>query len=146
MVAEKSLGTGQVLLTDEEKIFAVLKLCWDGLNNLVAVSMNPYERAAIFCRHASTKPGGTVWTETTPASKAVWTRARALLWEKDEGVSDAAAEGHGADHNEVIGSSVVSLGPDERSVCVGVSSPELGSGRVVTLNLHFGGRATILSG
>lgn len=39
----------------------------------------------------------------------MWTRAQALLLEKDEGVSDAAAEGHGADHNEVIGSSVVSL-------------------------------------
>lgn len=82
----------------------------------------------------------------TPASKAVRARAQVLLLEKDEGVSDAAAEGHGADHNEVIGSSVVSLGPDERSVCLGVSSPELGSGRVITLNLHFGGRATILPG
>lgn len=60
MVAEKSLDTGQVLLTDEEKIFGVLKLCWDRLNNLVAVSVNPYERASIFCRHTSTKPGGTV--------------------------------------------------------------------------------------
>lgn len=28
-----------------------------------------------------------------------------------EGVSDAAAECHVADHNELIGSSVVSLGP-----------------------------------
>ena len=74
------------------------------------------------------------------------TRAQVLLLEKDEGVSDAAAEGHGTDHNEVIGSSVVSLGPDERSVCLGVSSPELGSGRVITLNVHFGGRATILPG
>lgn len=66
--------------------------------------------------------------------------------EKDEGVSDAAAEGHGADHNEVIGSSVVFLGPDERSICLGVSSPELGSCRVKVLHLHFGGRATILQG
>lgn len=94
----------------------------------------------------STNPGETVWAETTPASKAVRTWAQALLLEKDEGVSDAAAEGHGVDHNEVIGSSVVSLGPDERSVCLGVSSPELGSSRVIILNLRLGGRATILTG
>lgn len=79
-------------------------------------------------------------------SKAVRTWAQALRLEKNEGVCDAAAEGHGVDHNEVIGSSVVSLAPDARSVCLGVSSPELGSGRVITLNLHFGGRATILPG
>lgn len=34
--------------------------------------------------------------------------------EEGEGVSDAAAECHGADHNELIGSSVVSLGPHEK--------------------------------
>lgn len=79
-------------------------------------------------------------------SEAVGAQAQALLAGRDEGVSGAAAEGHGEDHNEVIGSSVTSLGPDERSVCLGVSSPELGSGRVMTLSLRFGGRATILPG
>lgn len=37
-----------------------------------------------------------------------------MLLEEAEGVSHAAAESHSADHNELIGSSVVSLGPHEK--------------------------------
>lgn len=83
-------------------------------------------------------------TQTTPAAE-LWAQAPAQPLEEDEGVSAAAAEGHSAEHNEVIGSSVVSLGPDERSVCLGVCSPELGRGSH-RLHLHFGGRAATLLG
>lgn len=57
----------------------------------------------------------------------------------------AAAEGHGVDHNELIGSSVVSLGAHEKCFFRSVL-PELGSCGGRMLNLHFGGRAAALLG
>lgn len=37
-----SLDIGQILLTDEEKVFGVLRSCWDSLNHEVPDPVNPY--------------------------------------------------------------------------------------------------------
>lgn len=41
MFLGKSLDIGQILLTDEEKVFGVLRSCWDNLNHEVPVPINP---------------------------------------------------------------------------------------------------------